>query len=132
LLFAVTLGARTLWRDCFVRLPSRKIHGLEARATLADRAALDTAGRRLDSCGVGNDSATRNKFRAYLSKSGHKVTGQRLAIFEAAMARTEHFTAEDLLDFAREIDDTVSRATVVWNGSGCCLLIFLKLLRLSF
>jgi len=40
------------------------------------------------------------------------VTGQRLAIFEAAMARTEHFTAEDLLDFAREIDDTVSRATV--------------------
>ena len=40
------------------------------------------------------------------------MTGQRLAIFEAAMARTEHFTAEDLLDFAREIDDTVSRATV--------------------
>ena len=28
------------------------------------------------------------------------------------MARAEHFTAEDLLDFAREIDDTVSRATV--------------------
>ena len=61
---------------------------------------------------MGNDSATRDKFRAFLSKSGHKVTGPRLAIFEAAMARTEHFTAEDLLDFAREIDDTVSRATV--------------------
>jgi len=61
---------------------------------------------------VGNDSAARDKFRAFLSKSGHKVTGPRLAIFEAAMARTEHFTAEDLLDFAREIDDTVSSATV--------------------
>ena len=61
---------------------------------------------------MGNDSATRNKFKTYLSKSGHKVTGQRLAIFEAAMARTEHFTAEDLLVFAREIDNTVSRATI--------------------
>ena len=63
-------------------------------------------------CDVGNESATRDKFRDFLSKSGHRVTGQRLAIFEAAMARTEHFTAEDLLEFAREIDDTVSRATV--------------------
>ena len=66
----------------------------------------------MDGCGVGNDSAAHDKFRACLSRSGHRVTGQRLAIFEAAMARTEHFTAEDLLDFAREIDDTVSRATV--------------------
>jgi len=73
---------------------------------------LDIAARRRDICGVGNETATRDKFRDFLSKSGYRVTGQRLAIFEAAMARTEHFTAEDLLEFAREIDDTVSRATV--------------------
>lgn len=60
---------------------------------------------------MSNDAA-REKFKAYLSKKGHRVTNQRLAIFEAAFARTEHFTAEELLDYAREIDDSVSRATV--------------------
>lgn len=40
------------------------------------------------------------------------MTSQRLAIFDAAVGRTEHFTAEDLLEFAREIDESVSRATV--------------------
>jgi Fur family ferric uptake transcriptional regulator len=60
---------------------------------------------------VSNDAA-RDKFKSYLSKKGHRVTNQRLAIFEAAFARTEHFTAEELLDYARELDDSVSRATV--------------------
>ena len=40
------------------------------------------------------------------------MTSQRLAIFDAAFARKEHFTAEQLLDYARSIDDSVSRATV--------------------
>jgi Fe2+ or Zn2+ uptake regulation protein len=40
------------------------------------------------------------------------VTSQRLAIFDAAFAQKEHFTAEELLDHARAIDDSVSRATV--------------------
>jgi Fe2+ or Zn2+ uptake regulation protein len=40
------------------------------------------------------------------------VTSQRLAIFDAAFARKEHFTAEQLLSYARSIDDSVSRATV--------------------
>jgi len=40
------------------------------------------------------------------------VTNQRLAIFDAAFTQKEHFTAEELLDHAREIDDSVSRATV--------------------
>jgi len=40
------------------------------------------------------------------------VTSQRLAIFDAAFARKEHFTAEQLLNYARSIDDSVSRATV--------------------
>jgi Fe2+ or Zn2+ uptake regulation protein len=40
------------------------------------------------------------------------VTSQRLAIFDAAFAQLEHFTAEDLLVHARLLDDSVSRATV--------------------
>jgi len=40
------------------------------------------------------------------------VTNQRLAIFDAALAQKEHFTAEQLLVHAKAIDDSVSRATV--------------------
>ena len=35
-----------------------------------------------------------------------------MAIFEAAFAESSHFTAEELLDKARAIDSSVSRATV--------------------
>uniref|UniRef100_UPI00404A7E23 Fur family transcriptional regulator n=1 Tax=Cephaloticoccus sp. TaxID=1985742 RepID=UPI00404A7E23 len=54
----------------------------------------------------------REKFRHYLTQKGLRVTNQRLAIFDAAFNRKEHFTAEQLLDYARSIDDSVSRATV--------------------
>lgn len=60
---------------------------------------------------VSNDVA-RAKFQSYLGTKGLRVTNQRLAIFEAAFAQKEHFTAEELLDHARAIDDSVSRATV--------------------
>ena len=59
-----------------------------------------------------NVSEAREKFRRYLAQQGLWVTNQRVAIFDAALAQKEHFTAEDLLDFARAIDDSVSRATV--------------------
>lgn len=51
-------------------------------------------------------------FKEYLVNHGLRVTSQRLAIFDAAFDSAEHFTAEDLLDRAREIDSSVSRATV--------------------
>lgn len=54
----------------------------------------------------------RAKFRSYLAERGLRVTSQRLALFDAAFARKEHFTAEELLQAARRIDDSVSRATV--------------------
>jgi len=56
--------------------------------------------------------SSREKFQAYLTEKGLRVTDQRLAIFNAAFAQKEHFTAEQLLDCARKIDDSVSRATV--------------------
>jgi Fur family ferric uptake transcriptional regulator len=51
-------------------------------------------------------------FKAFLARKGLRVTNQRLAILEAACACDEHFTAEDLLERARALDDSVSRATV--------------------
>jgi Fur family transcriptional regulator, ferric uptake regulator len=54
----------------------------------------------------------REKFKAYLADQGLRVTNQRLAIFDAAFAQQEHFTAEELLVHARALDESVSRATV--------------------
>ena len=59
-----------------------------------------------------SDNLPREKFQAYLTRKGLRVTNQRVAIFDAAFAQKEHFTAEQLLDHARAIDDSVSRATV--------------------
>ena len=56
--------------------------------------------------------ASREKFKTYLSDQGLRVTNQRLAIFDAAFAQQEHFTAEELLVHARALDESVSRATV--------------------
>lgn len=57
-------------------------------------------------------TSNRENFRAHLAQQGLRVTNQRLAIFEATQASEDHFTAEDLLERARKIDHTVSRATV--------------------
>jgi Fur family ferric uptake transcriptional regulator len=54
----------------------------------------------------------RERFRNFLGRKGLRVTSQRLAIFEAAFAQGDHFTAEELLEKARSIDRSVSRATV--------------------
>jgi Fur family ferric uptake transcriptional regulator len=54
----------------------------------------------------------RETFREFLSGKGLRVTNQRIAIFEAAFNNTDHFTAEELLEHARAIDRSVSRATV--------------------
>ena len=56
--------------------------------------------------------ACREKFKSYLAGKGLRVTNQRLAIFDAAFAQPEHFTAEELLVHARALDDSVSRATI--------------------
>jgi Fe2+ or Zn2+ uptake regulation protein len=54
----------------------------------------------------------RETFREFLTSKGLRVTNQRMAIFDAAYGHPDHFTAEDLLERARTIDDSVSRATV--------------------
>ncbi|MCC6414901.1 MAG: transcriptional repressor [Opitutaceae bacterium] len=67
---------------------------------------------RPSKCRLVSKATALEKFRLYLTQKGLRVTNQRLAIFDAAFDRKEHFTAEQLLDFARAIDDSVSRATV--------------------
>jgi len=60
----------------------------------------------------GGEVSGRDTFTAFLNRKGLRVTDQRMAIYDAAIAIPEHFTAEDLLDKSRVIDDSVSRATV--------------------
>ena len=64
----------------------------EARA-----AALDAAGERL---------------RAHLRARGLRMTAERQALVEAALARRRHFTLEELVDDAVSRGTTASRATV--------------------
>ncbi len=54
----------------------------------------------------------RERFKDYLTKAGLRITQQRMAIFDAAYNAQEHFTADELLEKSRAIDNSVSRATV--------------------
>ncbi len=72
------------------------------------------------------DAKVREQLDRHLSSKGLRRTKQREVIIEAAFATTEHFTAEELLDMARKLDRTVSRATVYRTLS---LLVECGLLR---
>ena len=54
----------------------------------------------------------KNNLLASLAEKGFRRTSQREAIIEAALGTSEHFSAEELLKNSREIDPSVSRATV--------------------
>ncbi len=57
-------------------------------------------------------SEVRKRVHAYLAEKGLRRTTQRDAIVQAAFSTKEHYTAEELLEMAREVDRSVSRATV--------------------
>ena len=58
------------------------------------------------------DSELRQKIDAFIRQRGLRKTIQREAIIQAAFSTGQHFTAEELIDMARRIEPTVSRATV--------------------
>src|SRR6185295_13396867 len=58
------------------------------------------------------DEGVRQRIHDYLLHKGLRKTAPREAIIEAAFGTTEHYTAEELLTMARQIDPRVSRATV--------------------
>lgn len=52
------------------------------------------------------------RFLRFLEARELRITGQRLAIIDTVFSTTEHFTAEQLLEWSRQRDASVSRATV--------------------
>ncbi len=72
------------------------------------------------------DPRVKERLEAHLSTTGLRRTKQREVIVEAAFATDDHFNAEELLEKARKLDRTVSRATVYRTLQ---LLVDCKLLR---
>jgi Fur family ferric uptake transcriptional regulator len=54
----------------------------------------------------------RQRFLDFLAHKNLRLTGQRRAIIETVFNTEQHFTAEELLGWARRRDKSVSRATV--------------------
>jgi len=61
---------------------------------------------------AGEKSAAKKKFMAFLEQKNLRLTSQRQAIIDSVFSTEEHFTAEQLLDWSRHKDRSVSRATV--------------------
>ena len=56
--------------------------------------------------------STRQRFVEFLSRKRLRLTAQRRAIIDVAFGTRQHFTAEQLLEWSRRRDRSVSRATV--------------------
>ena len=56
--------------------------------------------------------AAKTKFLDFLEEKNLRITAQRRAIVDTVFGTDQHFTAEQLLEWAREKDSSVSRATV--------------------
>ena len=54
----------------------------------------------------------KEKFMAFLEQKNLRITSQRRTIVDIVFGTDQHFNAEQLLEWAREIDESVSRATV--------------------
>ncbi|MDA7915619.1 transcriptional repressor [Verrucomicrobia bacterium] len=54
----------------------------------------------------------KKRFLAYVESKGLRMTTPRKAIIDSVFNTEEHFTAEQLLVWARERDPSVSRATI--------------------
>src|SRR6058998_3616990 len=54
----------------------------------------------------------KKRFMDFLAQKNLRLTAQRQAIIETAFGTRQHFTAEQLLEWARRRDRSVSRATV--------------------
>ena len=55
---------------------------------------------------------TWESFSEFLSSKGLRMTDQRKGVIEALFRQSGHFTAEQLLRDAQDLDETVSRATL--------------------
>ena len=58
------------------------------------------------------NKCARQRFVDFLAQKNLRLTGQRRAIIETVFSTEQHFTAEQLLEWSRRRDKSVSRATV--------------------
>ena len=58
------------------------------------------------------NKCARQRFLDFLAQKNLRLTGQRQAIIETVFSTKQHFTAEQLLEWSRRRDKSVSRATV--------------------
>ena len=58
------------------------------------------------------NNEAKQRFLDFLGTQQLRMTAQRMAIIDTVFSTTEHFTAEQLLEWSRERDESVSRATV--------------------
>lgn len=61
---------------------------------------------------VTENVAAKQKFVDFLEKKNLRLTSQRVAIIDTVFSTDQHFTAEQLLEWSRHRDKSVSRATV--------------------
>src|SRR6476660_2354596 len=54
----------------------------------------------------------KRRFIDFLTQKNLRLTSQRQAIIDSVFSTEQHFTAEQLLEWSRQRDRTVSRATV--------------------
>src|SRR5882757_1528534 len=57
-------------------------------------------------------TAAKEKFMHFLAHKNLRITSQRQAIVDTVFGTDRHFTAEQLLEWSRQKDKSVSRATV--------------------
>ncbi len=61
---------------------------------------------------AGGDKCPKQRFIDFLAGKHLRLTAQRRTIIDTAFSTSQHFTAEQLLAWARHRDKSVSRATV--------------------
>lgn len=61
---------------------------------------------------VADKQCTKEKFLAFLARKNLRITTQRQIIIDTVFSTEEHFTAEQLLEWSRAKDPSISRATV--------------------
>src|SRR3978361_890096 len=61
---------------------------------------------------VADKSAAKERFMHFLGHKNLRITSQRQAIVDTVFSTDKHFTAEQLLEWSRQRDKSVSRATV--------------------
>jgi len=72
---------------------------------LRDAAYTATMAEAVNAC-------AKQRFMDFIARKSLRLTAQRRAIIDTAFSTRQHFTAEQLLTWARRRDKSVSRATV--------------------